>query len=436
MDTTKLVNLSTMALDQQQWLRSIDGTIMAALKQAPWHLWLDKFSFPWAIRCDIAAKHWQTEAENANNRDYKRQCRQNADEFPSGKTAALLVAASLANRSSLIEECRRKMRWLDSFSKQLGSRFATIKLTQESRLLLHLGRANVLENVGLYFEHTTGLPQIPGTALKGVVSTWVTWANSFNSSTGSIQLPSQGTTTRRNFTAAGAGLARQILGDDSQNGSEHAGDVIFIGGFPMTPPQLGLDIVNPHYDAKGEPKNKLTPNTFLCIEPGTVWQFAFYVRAGTTNTQELLTTTSRWITEALTQLGIGAKTAAGYGRFREPTDADFKAVQHPAEAPQAAAQAQAQQIARTTQAARQQAAAQAALSSDYPNEKSFRNRVIDKLDPSRLDQLQSEIDLLKKPENASWLERLKQCLASKQYKEIRKKLQHKDWFPKDWLPQQ
>jgi CRISPR type III-B/RAMP module RAMP protein Cmr6 len=41
-----------------------------------------------------------------------------------------------------------------------------------NRLLLHLGRASVLENVGIYCERTTGLPLIPGTAVKGVLSTF------------------------------------------------------------------------------------------------------------------------------------------------------------------------------------------------------------------------------------------------------------------------
>src|SRR2546425_972388 len=46
-------------------------------------------------------------------------------------------------------------------------------------------------------------------------------------------------------------LAQDVFGDDSKEGSEHSGQVIFVGGFPVDPPNLGLDIVNPHHEANG-----------------------------------------------------------------------------------------------------------------------------------------------------------------------------------------
>lgn len=150
----------------------------------------------------------------------------------------------------------------------------------------------------------------------------------------------------------------------------------------------------------------------------------------------MIATTKRWIEEALTQLGIGAKTAAGYGRFRPPTDADREAAQQAAAAAQAAEATAREQARQEAERARQQAAAQASLQSDYPNEATFRNRVLAKLSPGQLEQLKSEIELLKKPENAAWLQKLRSTLASKDYKEIRKRLRDKDWFPKDWLPPQ
>ncbi|MCX8108823.1 MAG: type III-B CRISPR module RAMP protein Cmr6 [Verrucomicrobiae bacterium] len=364
-----------------------------------WHLWLDKIVFNSATAKTDALK----EVRNC----YKKSAPPNL---------------------SLV--CRAKLRFLECLAQQHGKLFQPVDLKLASRLLVHLGRPSILENVGLYFDRTTGLPQIPGTALKGLLSTWACWANFFNPSDGSIHLGNQ-PTTRANFTAGEARLARQILGDDSADGSEHAGGVVFIGGFPLEPPSLGLDIVNPHHEPNGNPKDRLTPNTFLCIEPETIWRFAFYLRPGLPDPDQLIATTKRWIEEALTQLGIGAKTSAGYGRFQVPTPDDLAAASRRTEAVLPAEQAR-----RSTEAAQQQAAARGLLSADYPNQATFDNRVIKKLAPGTLDQLQSEIPILQKPENAGWLDQLKKTLASKEYKDIRKRLRDKDWFPKQWLPQQ
>jgi len=434
MNIEEISTNSAVALDLVPWLSPIESREQAARKRAPWHLWLDKYSFPWAVRCDAAADHWQEQVKATEDKEQKRALRAKADSLPSGKTAALAVAAALANNGSLSDHHRRLLAWLTALSRQHSNRFGTVELVADSRLLLHLGRANVLENVGLYADRTTGLPLIPGTALKGVVSTWACWSDHFNAADGSFRAFTNDSTQRRNFTAAEARLARQILGDDSASGSEHAGDVIFLGGFPLTPPRLGLDIVNPHHKSDGTVETRLTPSAFLCVEPGTRWRFAFYARPGTPNGADLLAQTRLWIEEALTQTGIGAKTAAGYGRFRLPTAADAAAQQQQAAQAAADQAVTARQAAVDAEKAKQQAAAQAALKSDYPNDATFKNRVLDKLTPGLLEHLRPEIAPLQKPENEARREELKKLLTSKDYKDTRKRLRDKDWFPKDWLP--
>jgi len=437
-DLDRISANSVVALDLIPWLKPLEKWEQSARQHAPWHLWLDKWSYPWAIRCDRAMEHWQEQANRTEDRDERRGLRDKAASIPSGKTAALAVSATLASDGRLGEHCRRNLTWLDRLQRQLAEeRFGIVELVAESRLLLHLGRANVLENVGLSAERTTGLPIIPGTALKGVVSTWACWAEHFKPADGSFREFSKDSTQRRNFTAAEAKLAQHILGDDTATGSEHAGEVIFVGGFPVRPPSLGLDIVNPHHESQdGRDKTKLTPNAFLCVEPGTLWRFAFYVRPGARDATALLTQTKTWIEEALIQIGIGAKTAAGYGRFRKPIDTD-RAEEEQHEARAAAAKvAAAKKAEANAEKVRQQAAAQAALKSDYSNDATFKNRVLHKLEPGQLEQLRPEIVLLQKPENESRRSELKKMLASRDYREIRKRLREKDWFPKDWLPPQ
>jgi CRISPR-associated protein Cmr6 len=396
-----------------------------AMRCDAWHLRLDKMSFE---------QDGEAEAKTNSLRAVRKCYRKVAPVF-------LKSAAD------------RNLAWLDRLQRQHGERFGVLELVAESRLLIHLGRANVLENVGLYAERTTGLPIIPGTALKGVVSTWACWAAHFNPVDGSFAEFTKNSTQRRNFTAPEAESARRILGDDNASGSEHAGEVIFLGGFPNiflggfpnSPPELGLDIVNPHFDEEvdrrtGEPgvrdKTRLTPNAFLCVEPGTRWRFAFFVRPGVADASALLAHTRKWIEEALTQTGIGAKTAAGYGRFRTLPAGDVAAQQQreaQAATPTAAATKQAEADAAK---AKQHAAAQAAMKLDYSNDASFKNRVLDKLNPGQLEQLRGEIPLLRKPENEPRREQFIKLLATRDYKDIRKRLRDKEWFPKDWLPAQ
>ena len=65
----------------------------------------------------------------------------------------------------------------------------------------------------------------------------------------------------------------------------------------------------------------------------------------------------------------------------------------------------------------------------------FKNRVLERLsNPAQLSQLEKEIALLTKPENASWLEKLKECLKGPDAKKLRKTLKEKEWFPQEWIP--
>jgi CRISPR type III-B/RAMP module RAMP protein Cmr6 len=351
------------------------------------------------------------------------------------KTASLKAArASYTERAvgHLAHVCRSRQRFLDALRRQHGSRFAVVELFADSRLLLHLGRASVLENVGICADRTTGLPFVPGTALKGVLSTWACWEAN-QAPDGSFR---QGPSFVRQRQQFPMDLARRVFGDDSKEGSQHAGDVIFVGGFPATPPRLGLDIVNPHHEPDGRDRVNLTPNVFLCIEPDTKWQFAFYVRPGAPDAVNVLRTTAAWLTECLTQLGIGAKTAAGYGRFRKASETDKAAQAREAEKAKAAEAAAAEQARVAGEKAREQAVAHATLLSDYPNSATFRSRVTDKLNPGQLDQLQPEVSVLQKRENAAQWQEWKKLLASKDYKDIRRRLRDKPWFPKEWLPPQ
>lgn len=231
------------------------------------------------------------------------------------------------NRDDLWKDAiKSRLAFLDALERQHGDRFRRLPLINSSRLLLHLGRASVLENVGLYCDRTTGLPIIPGSPVKGIISTWACWEAHFHTTDGSFRPITPETQQRRTFTSDENSPAHRILGDNSTSGSTGAGAVIFLGAIPRTPPVLAMDIVNPHHtetenrhthEITATDNQRLLPNQFLALEAEkTAWEFAFFARPGVQDYVTLLDQTSSWLTEALTQSGLGAKTAAGYGRFR------------------------------------------------------------------------------------------------------------------------
>lgn len=357
------------------------SSAQAALGQcAAWHLRLDKYSSEFA---GIAPPD-----KNA----------------PPAKTTALRAAlACYSNKSkpNLSAVIKAKLAWLDRTAIQAtATHHRSMKLIADSKLLVGLGRTHVLENVGLAFDRTTGLPLIPGSAVKGVVSTWSAWSAAGD---GLFQDPPQIPALRAEFTAEDSALARRILGDNSADGSTAAGEVIFLGGFPETAPTLGIDIVNPHHESDGSDKRNLTPNVFLCLEPGmpaTVWQFPILARPGAEDPAKILQVAGDWLIDALTQTGIGAKTAAGYGRFRLPAGASKSA---------------------------------SSAESEY-TERSFASVLARMNNAGAVQAFQVDLKSLQLPQNAAWLAQLKNYLSSPEGKDARKRLKDKEWFPKNLLP--
>jgi CRISPR type III-B/RAMP module RAMP protein Cmr6 len=425
-DSNIISRLTTEGGAEVAWLSSMESRMQTARQSESghWGLWLDKFSYAWSERVEAGTallERRRSEAKHAGNREAEKRIKADLDKIPSGKAAALSVACDLLQRSKpeLDKAIKARQDWLKRLEAQHGAaRLRKVRLYSTSPLILHLGRANVLENVGLYCERTTGLPVIPGTAVKGVLSTWACWEANQNDD-GSFPDPESWAVQRSAFPA---NHARRIFGSDAETGSEHAGEISFLGAWPATLPKLALDIVNPHHDTSGRDLTRLTPSVFLSLESGPAWDFVFLVRPGVSDAAELLNTTETWLRESLSQVGLGAKTAAGYGRFSDDPPSQG---QGPDSKPISASDQKAQDDAVI------------ALKADYANETVFKNRILEKLNnPSLLAQLEKEIPLLRKDENAPWLDKLKQQLLGKSAKDLRKRLKEKTWFPQEWLPPQ
>lgn len=165
-----------------------------------------------------------------------------------------------------------------------------------------MGNNHPVEN-GFAWHPTLGVPYLTGAAVKGMVRGWCeTWDGMDETS------------------------VKQWFGD-----TDHVGGIIFFDAIPTAPVKLTADIMTPHYGdwyAKGDQAQKPddsntpadwhdpVPIPFLAVAPAQSFQFAFALRVGSSIPS---TDVINRLIDALENMGAGAKTAAGYGRFIVPT---------------------------------------------------------------------------------------------------------------------
>ncbi len=189
-----------------------------------------------------------------------------------------------------------------------------IELQLDWRMAIGLGHENVYET-SMTLHHVYGIPCIPASSLKGVVRSWIieelfekneekAFKNSFMESK----------------------MMCDIFGCDDNSFYKEAreGRVIFFDAFPTSEPKIEPDVMNPHYqDYYGDTSNRVAPTDYQNPVP------VFFLTVKDTNFQFIIgskkepldkfeiggKTIDVWLTEALQNHGIGAKTAVGYGRM-------------------------------------------------------------------------------------------------------------------------
>lgn len=246
------------------------------------------------------------------------------------------------------------------------------------RVIVGLGYKGALE-IGLTLQHTTGLPYIPGSALKGLcrayalltiaVELGVPMLDGETLRTYRQQRPGQPTpltlldtlmglplsTDRR---AAFAGLqdaisvanplfhsttpppaftlarldAHPLAAQFSRIfGSQEWGGALIFYDAIIHPDEKGklleMDVMTPHYKeyydkvSQGQPgkppsdDQNPVPIPFLAVPGGTLFAFAIGSRISDEHSAADRQQTRTWLETALFEMGIGAKTSAGYGHF-------------------------------------------------------------------------------------------------------------------------
>lgn len=174
------------------------------------------------------------------------------------------------------------------------------------RLVIGLGTSHPYET-GFIWHRTLSVPYLPGSSVKGMLRAWATqWSD---------------TTTQQEVT--------RLFGADQ--GDAECGALIVFDALPVIPPKLEIDILNPHYseyyqNPANPPADYLSPIPvfFLTVQPEQAFTFSLAPRAGfyrnqsslsAHNAVEDLETAKQLLIKALAYLGLGAKTAVGYGQL-------------------------------------------------------------------------------------------------------------------------
>src|SRR5437588_6769858 len=196
-------------------------------------------------------------------------------------------------------------RWLNMTTAVGALHFSAVT---DWRMVVGLGGETVLET-DLTLHHLYGIPYIPGSALKGLTRAYVT---------GEV-FPSKDI-EHDNETV------KQIFGSQ-----DRAGTVIFFDAMPVDgKATFALDIMNSHYPnyygEKKPPTNDQNPNpvTFLTVTSTT---FMFAVAPRHPKYEKDVGLVIGWLKEALQKYGVGGKTSAGYGYFKDVHDRQEQATQ-------------------------------------------------------------------------------------------------------------
>lgn len=187
----------------------------------------------------------------------------------------------------------------DTLVAASGEGARQFRLATVWRMAMHLSRATAVENASLCLHPVYGFPYLPGTGLKGLASAYAELAGPGKNS--------------EDF--------KRIFGTQGGTGS-----VVFLEAWPeqVTDSTVEIDIVNNHhreyYSTQGATPpgdwESPVPVYFLAVAPGVTFRFAVAKTRPTTEDRDL-DQAQQWLMGGLTELGFGAKTAAGYGYFTE-----------------------------------------------------------------------------------------------------------------------
>lgn len=205
------------------------------------------------------------------------------------------------------------------FCKSFSTNYECITITAKLKtsLVTGIGESHPHE-ISMVFDHNMGIPYIPASGIKGIVR--------FAHTLGLLaDIPQDEIKTDKNG---------KIYFDDEKEWTKiptlfgtqkKRGTVIFLDAYPENIPDLHVDIMNPHYgkyyNGESPPADYLdpTPLKFLTVAKETTFIFRALVDKKIAGLKDKVKTAFK---KALTEEGVGAKTAVGYGLFEIKEDVE------------------------------------------------------------------------------------------------------------------
>jgi len=193
-------------------------------------------------------------------------------------------------------------------------------------LITGIGESHPHE-VSMVFDHNMGIPYIPASGVKGIVRLAHT-LSIFLDENGKVKEPYKDQEyldeTKEDIPDIFGG-EKNIADQEKEKKIILRGRVVFLDSYPAKIPDLHIDIMNPHYApyySESKPPAdhyNPTPIKFLTVAKDSTFVF----RAVAEKKENLPEKVRSAFIKALTEEGVGAKTAVGYGRF-EITSIDEK----------------------------------------------------------------------------------------------------------------
>lgn len=230
---------------------------------------------------------------------------------------------AIVQAAELEDFCPQWQKFLELLPRE-NSR--TITATLQSRLLVNLS-GGILENAGIALEHISGVPVIPGSAVKGAARRYAIALLQEAEDAQKEELLEKFIAifgcVEQDFEQE-SDLALAIDADTLSTYGElygkRRGEVCFMQAVPKNAIKLCADVLTPHHKkymagdlAQPTDDEDPEPSYFPAVESGKNAVYTFALCA--LQNAELLDTAEAWLTQALTLFGIGAKGAAGYGYF-------------------------------------------------------------------------------------------------------------------------
>lgn len=195
------------------------------------------------------------------------------------------------------------LRWRELIDALPGARLG--EATLASPLAIGLGAQSPIE-VGIRLHHTYGVPLIPGSTVKGFLR------------------------AQARAQQVEAEAMEVLFGTPPEVTPLRDGCFAFFDAWlvPVDRPVLKRDVITVHHpkyyaERGGRPGHDVWPTDFddpnpvpfLTVRPGAKFLFALQGPEGGENWLDYL---EELLTKGLAEVGIGAKTNAGYGRFEQP----------------------------------------------------------------------------------------------------------------------